>query len=292
MKKRIIAILFMLLMVMFVCNSIFNLAKVSIGNFTGDKIYANSYLHYILFVIPVLYVLEVCVIVIKRIYIKGSVVLGVLTGLIMILFATGHSRENLLVAIYFICVAVLGFIVSIYIMFEIRPKVEKEMRLLAGVMSGLTYKIKFKLALVLLCVCIACVIYIVCPKKWVCLYVDSHQFLEHSYEVSNDVLIAGDEVVIVNNIGLNDMDYETGWKFHAIKSGNVKVEISSVVQYDHNKFYNDTWDICVDDNLYVHYNVDFEYYLNVYNFYIFIMVISIGLSIIFVVSGIKDKKKE
>lgn len=270
-------------------NGILTLANVSIGFFTGDIIYANSYLHYIIFMIPVLFVLVVCISALKRIYIKGSVVSGVLSGLLMFLYATGYSKENLLVAMYFVCVGMLSFIVSLHIMFEIRPNTEEEMRLLAGIMSGLTYKKKFKVAFLLVCVCIACVIYIIIPKNWVCLYVDSHQFLEHSYKVNNDVLVAGDEVVIVNNLILNDMKYEAGWKFHANKSGNAKVTISSVVQYDHNEFYHNTWEIYVDDDLYVHYDADFEYYLNVYNFYIFLMVISLVLSTIFVASGIRDK---
>ena len=292
MRKRIITIIILLLAVMGLCNSIIDMAQLSIGYPTGNMIYSGIYIEYILFIIPVLFVSMVCISVLKRIYIKGSIVIGVITGLIMIIYATGYNSVNLLVVIYFICMGALSFAVAMYLMFKIRPQADEDMGLLAGIMRGLTYKNKFKGAFALFWLCIVCVIYIICPKKWVCLYVESQQFMNHSCEMDNDVLTIGEEIILVNALIDTSMDYEAGWKFYANKSGNTKVSILSEIEYEENDDWEEeTWDIYVDDNLHVHYDADYEYYLKVYEFFFFVIINSMALCVAFLLSGFVDMRK-
>jgi len=227
--------------------------------------------------------------VLKRIYIKGSIVTGIVTGLIIFLYA---SSRSVLVALYFVCMGVLSIAAAMYLMFKIRPNADEEMRFMAGIMRGLTIKKKFKVALVLFELCIVCVVYIICPKKWVCLYVNSHQFMNHSYDMDNDVLTAGDEYIIAKDLMLNWMNYKTGWKFYANKSGNTKVSLLSEIEYEENDdWVEETWDIYVDENLYVHYDVDYEYYLNVYEFFFFVIINFMALCVVFLLSGFIDMRK-
>lgn len=293
MKNHIITILFSLLMGLYFCYSIFNLAKISIGYSTGaGVVYTGSYLDYILLIIPALFVARVCISVLKKMYIKRGIVSGIVTGLLMILYAAGWSGDSLLAMLYFVCTAALCFVVVMCLMFKIRPEFNEEMGLFAGTMRGLTYKKRLKVALVLLCVCVACVVYIIIPKKWVCLYVDSDQFMNHAYELDNDVLTIGEEFMIIDDLMLDWMDYKAGWKYYANKSGNTKVSILSEIAYEEDDdWVKETWDVYVDENLYVHYDADLEYFLNVYGFFFFVIFNSIGISIIFFVSGINDMIK-
>lgn len=294
MKKRIITILFLLLMGLYFCNSIFSLAKLSIGYFVADEmICSNSYLDYVLLIIPALFVARACISVLKKIYIKRGIVSGIVTGLLMILYAAGWSSENLLVMLYFVCTAVLCFVVAMYLMFKVRPEADEEMRLLAGAMRGMNFKKEFKTALVWLGVCLVCVVYIFSPKKWVCLYVDSNQQMNHTYEMNNDVLTAGGEIEIVDGLLDVGMGRKAGYKFYANKNGDTKVSILSDIEYGEGEdWVKETSNIYVDEKMHVHYDADKEYYMDVYGFFFFIIINSIGISIIFLVSGISGMKKE
>lgn len=286
MRKSIIVV-YSVLMDLYFCINIVLLAHLSIGYKFGEIIYSGLYINYIFFLIPVLFVLSVCICVMKKIYIKGSIVLGFLTGLLMIIYSYNYS---ILITLYCICMGVLSFAVTIHLMFNLRPASDDEMRLIAGIMSGCPYKKKFKKALMLLGLCIICVAYIIIPKKWVCLFVESNDYMNHAYEMSDDVLEVSEKIEIYD--GINYMSNKSGWKFYANRSGNTKVSILSEIVYDENDdWIKETWDIYVDDSLNVHHNVDFDYYLNVYEFFFFVIVNSLGLCIVFLISGFIDMWK-
>lgn len=275
-------------------NSIIGLARLSVGYFTEDMIYSGLYLNYVLLLIPVMFVTRVCVILLKRVYIKGSIVSAVITGLLMFWYLS-YNTGYILGALYFFCMGVICFVFAIYFLVKIRPESDEKMRLLPGLMKGWNYKKKFKVALILLMVSIVSVAYIISPKKWVCLYVDSDQTIDHTYEINSDVLKAGEQFIIMHSAMFGWNDYKAGWKFYANKSGNAKVFVMGERFYD-NELSKETWDIYVDDNLYVHYDADFEYYLNVYGFFVFIIINSLILSFIFLIAGIVgfivSRKKE
>ncbi len=288
-KFYILITIFLLLAGVSLFNNLINLTSLAIGYPMGDVIHSGKYIEYVAFAIQVLFVLHLFVSVSKGIYIKGSIVLGVISGLILFLKVGNSGR--VLVGLFYACEGILCLVVTLYLMFNIRPSADEVMKLFSGIMKGMSSNNKLILAAVLLGVCIACAIYIICPKKWVCLYVDSNQNMNISYEINNDVLTVGDEFVIENSIIVNYMSYEAGWKFYANKSGNANVSITSVAQYDNSESDNHIWDIYVDENMYVHYDADFEYYLKVYNFIIFLSVIFLGVSIVFVISAFIDRKR-
>jgi len=277
MRKRIIVI-YLFLVGLYFCDRILNLIQVSIGYLVGEKIYSILYLDYLFFLLPALFALSVCLCVWKKIYVKGSLVLGFITGLLMMfhVYSTG-----VLESVYFICMCVLSFWMSIQLMFKIRPEADEETRLLAGIMKGWSYKKKFKGALLLFGVCVICATYIICPKKWVYLYQYSNDYTNHAYEMNNDVLTAGEEFV--------DLNTRAGWIFYANKSGGTKVSLLSEMSYEENDNWEvDTREVYVDENLHIHYDVDFEYYMTVYEFFFFIIVNAMGLCFVFLLSGVKD----
>ena len=106
----------------------------------------------------------------------------------------------------------------------------------------------------------------------------------------------GEEVANIGTVigCVMNFNYNTGWKFYSNNSGDTQVSLTYKSVIDNDEEFKKVWDIYVDDNMYVHHNMGYSYYVDVYIVYIILAVISTGLSLAFLLSGVKDilKNKE
>ena len=262
-----------------------SITPLCIGKNTDNSIYVNPHVDFAVFVIPILFFTVAYKSILRKIYVKKSILLGIISGVILLKFSNEEYETNV-VNIAFLAIGLLCICFVVYIVFEIRTHSEAEVSIFSIIVYGITCKKKMIFAFVLMSVCIACFVYMISPKRWIYLYVDSQYSYGESVELNNDILVVGQEVKNIGASRWGDQEYNVGWKFYTNRSGNTQISISNKGVFDEE--FKKVWDIYVDENMYVHHNMDYSYYVDVYIVYIILAVICTGLSLAFLLSGVKD----
>ena len=159
-----------------------------------------------------------------------------------------------------------------------------------AIMFDMTTRKKFVLAVVWMSICIVSLVYVISPKKWVYLYYDSNYSVGEVWDINNDVLIMEEEVANIGAVMGNVMNFNnnTGWKFYSNNSGDTQVSLTYKSMIDDEEEMKEIWDIYIDDNMYVHHNMGWRYYFDVFSVYIIFGVISAGFGVVFLIAGIVD----
>lgn len=278
----------MFFIVIFYYNIISSIAPLTIGKVTENTINVNPHIDCIIFVIPMLFFAGAFVCILKKLYVPSSMILGVVSALLMFLYSD-NEYEKSMVNWCFLFMGVLCVGLVAYIMIRIKPETEKDMSFLGAIMMDMSTSKKFVLAVVWMSVCIACLVYVITPKKWIYVYFDSNYSYDEMLELNEDDLVMGEEVKNIGDLWGRGVDfkYNEGWRFYPIKKGNTQVSISYKSVLD-DETYKEIWDIYVDNNMYVHHSMDYDYYLDVYMVYIVLSVIAAGFGFIFLIAGVKS----
>lgn len=224
MRKYILSISMIFIAICYY-TTVSSIEPLSIGKNTDNTIYVNPHMDFAVFVIPILFFMVAYKSILRKIYVKKSILLGIILGVMLLDFSNEEYETNV-VNLAFLAIGLLCICFVVYIVFEIRPHSEADVSIFSIIVYGITYKKKLFFAFVLMSVCIVCLVYTVSPKKWIYLYVDSQYSYDESVELTNDVLVVGQEVKNIGALPWGDKEYNVGWKFYTNSSGKLMIYYS------------------------------------------------------------------